>query len=484
MRILFRVILFIFLISGVFLQAGAQVANSLYFMKGVPQSNRINPARQPECGFYFGIPTLAPLNTVFASSSLSWDDIIYPHPSEDSLITFLHPLGDKEKFLNNLKPLNFIVSEVGTGLFSMGFRTNIGFFSMDVASRVDGSIYFPGDILRLLLEGADEGEEYNFDGLGTDLSGFEEVALGWSGAIGNKIQIGARAKLLFGLANLSTSSSDFSLNTSEEFWHVSSHMEFKASLPFAEVLYDEDRMIEDIIMDEGISDLDPVAIARMAFNKRNFGMGIDLGVDYRPSERWLLSASVLDLGYIQWKDEVHEISYNREYDYTGAEVDPFEFTEDNTFADFIDSTLSAITDTLLDALEMNPGEKYSRRLNSKLFLGASWYAAPGISFGLLSRTDFLKETIVEQVTASANFRAGQVLHFTLSYSYMNSYFKNFGSGISLHFGPLNIYAISDNVLNILLWPQESRSASLWFGMNMVLGYRQFSKKANDRPLVY
>ena len=39
----------------------AQINNSLYFMPGVPQTNRINPAHQPEVGFYLGIPGLAPI---------------------------------------------------------------------------------------------------------------------------------------------------------------------------------------------------------------------------------------------------------------------------------------------------------------------------------------------------------------------------------------------------------------------------------------
>jgi len=484
MRAFNRIIIFLFLTSGIILQVQAQVTNTLYFMKGVPQSNRMNPARQPDCGFYFGIPLVAPYSTVLTSSTFSYSDIIYPLPGEDSLITFLHPQGDKDEFLNKLKPLNFVISEVGTGLFSLGVRTGAGFFTVDVASRLDGSIYFPGDLLKLVLEGADEGREYNINGLGADVSGFEEIALGWSGALGNKVQIGARAKLLFGLGNLSTTTSKFSLNTSQEVWHIRSNMELKASLPFAEVVYDDEGMIEDIIIEEDISNLDPLALARMAFNKSNFGLGLDLGIDYRPSDRWLLSASVLDIGYIQWKDEVHEISYKRDYDYEGAELDPFEFTEDNTFSDFIDSAFSAIADTLLDALEMRPGEKYSRRLNSKLYVGASWNATPGISFGLLSRTDFLKEAVVEQITASTNFKAGQVLNFTLSYSYMNSYFKNFGAGVSLNAGPVNIYAISDNLLNMLFWPEETRSASIWFGMNLVFGYKQFSRRANDRPLVY
>ena len=33
-----------------------QQSNILYYMKGVPQSHLLNPATQPRCGFYLGLP--------------------------------------------------------------------------------------------------------------------------------------------------------------------------------------------------------------------------------------------------------------------------------------------------------------------------------------------------------------------------------------------------------------------------------------------
>ena len=484
MRILNRVVLGFGLMLGAGMLLSAQPGNSLYFMRGVPQSNRINPARQPECGFYFGIPAISPLSFEISSSSLAYKDLIYPHPAEDSLITFLHPLGDQQAFLNQLKPLNYVITDLGTSLLSVGVRTGIGFFSLDVTTRLEGDIYYPGDLARLVLEGAGEGETYTLDGTGVNLSGFDEIALGWSGAIGNKIQIGVRGKMLFGIGNLSTSNSDLSVSTSEELWSIHSNMEYHASLPFAEVIYDNEGMIEDLLIDEELENLNPGAIAKTAFNGKNLGLGLDLGIDYWLSDRWLLSASVLDIGYIRWTDEVHKVSYITDYDFTSQEIDPFEFTDDFTFNDWIDSTFSGIGDSLAGALEFSPGGVYSRRLNTKLYIGASWYASPNISFGLLSRTDFLRENVVEQLTASANLKAGRFLHFTLSYSYINSYFKNIGAGISINAGPLNLYVISDNTLNAVFWPQEVQSANLWFGMNFVFGYRPFTRDDLDRPLVY
>jgi hypothetical protein len=261
-------------------------------------------------------------------------------------------------------------------------------------------------------------------------------------------------------------------------------MEVNASLPFAEVTYNEDGMIEDIVIDEDQFNLNPSSIARQAFNTRNFGLGVDLGVDFRPTDRWLISASVLDLGYIRWTDEVHKVTYNTGYDFKGLEVNPFDFSETYTFGDFLDSSLTALGDTLAGGLEFTPGGIYSRRLNTKMYIGAAWYVIPQISFGLLSRTDFLKQSIQEQITAMANFTAGRMLNFTLSYSYSNSYLKNLGAGISLNAGTLNLYLISDNAINVLIWPQETVTANVWFGMNLVFGYKKVLKTDTDRPLVY
>ena len=484
MRLIYKIVFSLALLFGAGLQMWSQTQNSLYFMNGIPQASGVNPARTPDCGFYIGIPILSPLSTQISSSPLAYEDIIYPHPTQDSLITFLHPLGDQEAFLNKIKPLNVLLADTRASVLSIGFSTGAGFFTLDLTTRAEANLYFPGDLARLVLEGADEEGVYNMDGTGVDFSGFDEIALGWSGAIGSKWQIGVRGKALFGFGNLSTNSSELEVSTSAELWNIQADMEFSASLPFAEVVYDEDGIIEDIIIEDEINNMRPSALFKQAFNAKNFGLAVDLGVDYRPSDRWLLSASVLDIGYIHWTDEVHKVSFKTDYDFSGLEVNPFEFTGDLSFGDYVDSSFSAMADSLAGGLEFTPGGAYNSRLNPKLYVGASWWATPNINFGVLSRTDFLRDAIFEQLTASANFSAGRILNFTLSYTYMTDYWKNIGAGISLNAGPLNLYLISDNTLNALFWTEEARAVNFWFGVNLVFGYKECWKKDQDRPLVY
>ena len=460
----------------------AQINNSVYFMPGVPQSNRVNPAYQPDCKFYIGLPLASAVVMELSSNSLAYKDIIYPHPSQDSLITFLHPAGNKEAFMNKLKPMNYVMSDIRATLVSFGFRSSIGFFTFDLTTRTDEAIYFPADLARLLMYGAAEGETYQLDGIGADLTAFDEVSFGWSHAIMNKLQVGARAKMLFGIADITTQKSNLSLSTSEELWSLQSDMLVSASLPFAEVIYDEDGMIEDVIIDEDISKLDPFVLPRYGFNFKNLGFSLDLGLNYRPIDQLLISASAVDICFISWKDEVHDASYVMEYDYDGIEINPFEFTDDYTMDDYIDSTFSQMGDSLGRFLEFTPGGTYTKRLNTKLYVGASYSVTPQISFGLLSRTDFRREHISQQITASANFTAGRFLNFTFSYTYKDSYLKNLGAGFSFQAGPVNLYLISDNILNMLFWPEETPSVNAWFGMNFMFGCKPLSDK--DRPLVY
>jgi hypothetical protein len=473
--------LFILLFSlSLGISGEAQVNNTLYFMHGVPQSNRVNPAYQPKGNFYIGFPLMAPLRAEISSSSLAWKDIIYQHPTEpDSLITFLYRQDDQEVFLNKLKPVNMVTSDLGTPLLSVGFRTSVGFFTLDVITRWDGSIYYPGDLARLMITGPAEGETFVLDGIGADLMAFDEISAGWSGEITDNLTIGARAKVLFGIGDLSTLNSDLKVTTSEDTWNIQSDIRFNTSMPFAEVSYDDDGMIEDLVINDDLDNPSFSSVSKYMFNTKNLGFGLDLGAVYRPTDQLSLNISVVDLAFIRWKEEVHHLGYQMEYEFKGVELNPFGFSEGNSIGDYLDSTFSQLADSLGGFLEMGPGPIYTTRLNTKLYAGASYWLTPMINLGILSRTDFRKKFVAESVTASANFSVGRLLNLTLSYSYMNSSFKNAGAGFSFNVGPLNLYMVSDNALNVLLWPDLSRSVNVWIGMNLVFGY----KDKVDRPLV-
>lgn len=479
MKALSRSIFIAGLVACLIVPAQGQINNTLYFMKGIPQSNRFNPAYQPNCEFYIGLPLVSPARGGLSYTSQNYGDVIQQHPTEDSLITFLHPLADREAFMGKLKPVNMVVSNLGTSLLSMGFNTEAGFFSLGAATRMDGSFRYPADLLNVLVYGAEEGRTYTMDGLAANMSLFTEISAGWATSILDNLEVGVRAKMLFGIGNLYTQNSEFSLYTSEDAWNIQANMLINASVGFADVVYNDDEMIEEIVIDEDLRELNPYALARYAFNAGNLGFGVDLGAVFRPMEQLSLNLSVVDLGFIKWKEEVHQLSFQADYEFQGIELNPFELSGENALGDYLDSTFSQMADSIRGFIEMGPGGPYSKMLNTKLYAGASYAITPMFGVGILSRTDFRKDIVTESVTASANFSPHRIVNLALSYSYMQSSFRNFGAGVALNVGPLNLYMVSDNALNVLFWSELSRSVNVWIGLNLVFGY----KEKLDSPLV-
>ncbi len=471
--------------AGIFLMVmitsvQGQIPNSMFFMPGVPQSNRINPAIQPGCGFYLGLPGASPLRLQVKSSSLGFNDFIFYNSDIDSLITPLHPLADKEDFLKNFRDVNFFQVNAGTSLASFGFRAGESFFSVDIIPRVDGAIYYPKGMFELVLNGLPNDEVLSFSGIGADLSVFNEFSLGWSkkNFILKNLDIGIRGKALFGIANLTTKQSELELATSMDTWNLHSDFEVSASAP-GFIAFDEN--IEDADFSEWIDDAflstaAPMELVQSVLSFDRFGMAIDAGINYRILPQLQLSASVLDLGGIRWNNTIKG-SFNFDYEFTGLDANPFTGI-DTTF-------LSGIVDSLDQSYGFVTGQPYFSKLNTKLFVGASYYPIEKIGFGLLSRTDFLNQKVSQQFTGTVNMTTGKFANLSLSYSYISNKFNNLGAGISFNLGMLNMYLISDNIISGALNPVGIRSVNLWFGMNLTFGWKRAAKKVQqiDRPLI-
>ena len=88
--------------------ASAQFGNTYYHMFGIPQANQLNPAFQPNCNGYLGMPFLGRIRFEAESTSLTYGDIFEWDGSAKKYKTFLHPDGDKQRFMDALEPVNLL----------------------------------------------------------------------------------------------------------------------------------------------------------------------------------------------------------------------------------------------------------------------------------------------------------------------------------------------------------------------------------------
>jgi hypothetical protein len=133
----------------------AQDPQTLYYMNSVPQSIFMNPAMQPKYNVYVGLPGISSIQLEAGNNQLYLKDIIMKSPTEDSLITFLHPDAEfnTSDFLDKLDENNFFYESFSTDLLSFGFRANSWYFSFNISEKSLTSINYPKDLAVLALEG-------------------------------------------------------------------------------------------------------------------------------------------------------------------------------------------------------------------------------------------------------------------------------------------------------------------------------------------
>lgn len=440
-----------------------QVNNTAYFMNRLPQASWLNPAKMQEQRVFIGLPVVSSINLGVGNNFVSFNDVIFKSSVSDSLITFLHPEADRNAFISNLRDANAVNSDLQFSVFALGFRQGSQYFSFGINERFSMRGALPKDLLVVMLKGNEEfaGKEAVFSKLGFGLNYYREYALGYSREINNKWTAGGRVKLLFGKANAFLDKQDLGLYTDPDDYSLRLHSRFtlNASMPLS-IEYDEDGDISSIAFR---FDDDDFTAGDWILNPENKGLALDLGVTFRPLEALTLSASLVDLGYINWSKDVYNFSMDGELDFKGLDISPI-FNKDNdieVFQNFLDSIadIFAITDTR---------NAYKRSLGSTLYVGGEYQIKPRLRLGLLSRTGFGTDHVEQAVTLSANWDLTNFFGASASYSMMNNTYANLGAGLYLRGGPFQFFVISDNI-NAIFAPHKIRFANVWFGMNLVFG---------------
>jgi hypothetical protein len=453
----------------------SQLTNTSFFMKGVPQVYQINPAFQPGCKFFIGLPGVSPFQVRAQSAPLSLKDLVYYNEIAGQPITPFHPLGDKQAFLDGLNDRNFINTDVGVPIASIGFGspTDGKFIAFDITQRVSANVNYPKDIFEIPIHGFDSGMNFDFNGLGIDAMVYTELAMNVSRKLGDIITVGWRGKILLGQANISTTKFDVTLGTGEESWPVHSNIVMNAALPFLDVKYNADGMI-DFANTDLVPDIEK-DIPSLVFNPKNIGLAMDIGVDIRPTDWLQVSASVVDFGSIKWKDKIYNLENAADYQFNGLEVslDGTDFAQ--VLADSLSESFKFKSDSIPTA--------YRTWLPTKIYLGTAFYVHPKISFGILSRTELYKSSLRQQFTVSANFYPIRMISTSFSYSVIEGSYKNLGLGLALKAFPFNFYILTDTGPSVYFWPTDATNMNLRIGMNIMFGCKQKKAPKFDVPLV-
>ncbi len=483
-----RYLLIFFLI--IFIQdAVSQNSQVLYYMN-LPQNHLLNPALRPSNSFYIGVPGITGVNININNNFVNFSDIIMPNQKGDSLISFLHPQYNVDNFINKLKASNFFTPELSVQLLSLGFDAGRDlYFSFDVVERVQGNFVLPKDLFVLALEGNESfiGKTINLSGLDARLKHFHEFGMGVSKNIGNNLRIGVRGKLLFGTANVSLNNKSLGLTVNNDYsWDLNADLSANISGPV--------KVHSSINPSTGKTQIDSLTldeekIEKPGFylNTGNFGLGLDLGAVYQLTDNISISASITDLGYIKWKDDVTTLRANSQFKFNGLNV-----TDVVNGTKTFDKLGQDILDSLKNSFTISKGNKpFKTTLPVGFSVGGSFNLSKSVSFGILSHSIISGKKIREALTLSANVNLGNILSTSICYTAENSRFDNLGAGLAFRLGIVQLYLIADriplswNKINTdngsIFLPYSWNTINMRVGLNLVFGNK--SKKKSDKPML-
>ena len=480
--------LLILILSLILADVSAQNSQVLYFMN-LPQNHLLNPALRPSNSIYIGLPVLSGFNINVNNNFVNYSDVFLKGQPSDSIISVLNPKYNIDDFLAKIKNKNSLEPEVTVQLFGLGFSVGkTGYVFFDVNERIDGNIVIPKDLFKLAFKGNEGfvGSKIDLSSLRGDLKYYREFGLGYSKDFTNKLRLGVKGKLLFGVAAASIDNKALGITVNNDYSHTfNADITANFSAPL-KVTKNADKSVESIVFDDSRLD-NGSGIANFISGKKNIGLGLDLGATYDFSEKLIVSASITDLGFIKWKKDVTNLKSKGKFDFSGLNiVDVVNGTKtiDEVAQDMIDSLKNSFKVT-------DSNTAFTTFLPFGLSLAGSYNLTKSFSVGVLSYSRFIGKQMRESLTLSANVNLGNAFSASISYTAENHRYDNLGAGLAFRPGIFQFYIVSDRLPvtwnkiksdnSTVLIPANWNTFNLRLGMNLAFGNR--IKKKNDKPMV-
>ncbi|MFT5513458.1 MAG: hypothetical protein ACI8SE_001866 [Bacteroidia bacterium] len=443
----------------------AQNNLTLYNMKPIPQKFYANPANHSDAKIFIGIPGISSNYMDFGLTAFKLKDIVNAIQPDENGDTTLR----LSEFTKGFKKKNYISVNSSTDLFSFGMKVKANYFFVNASIINNARFTAPGDFFQFITQG-NGGSNLNrkFDfGFGFDMLSYAEIGLGYSRTLlDEKLSVGARVHFIKGIATITTNESEFNFTTDKNTfdYNLQSNIEINSAISFNELPaispFDTTFKPRDSI---GFQE-----VVNAIFKGGNRGMALDVGATYKVTEKFTLSASITNLGKINWNTNTYNWKSRNPgatYSYTGLDIANALDFENQNFED----ALNELGDTLQSTFKLdNNTDEFKTGLFAQFYVGGNLILTKNHNAGVLLHGSFYKKTIDPAITLSWNSKLTRILGISASYSVANNSFVNAGLGLSLNTGPIQTYFVSDNIIGLFAH-KSVNTINLRAGMNVTIG---------------
>ena len=467
MKVLSFFILVILFFVSVTSRLSAQ-PNTLYFLKGVPQTKDLNPARPGiERGFYISMPLFSKLDLSVNTNNWSYNDLIHQGSGaqSDSLV------WDFKKYLSALDKNNFLMESVALTLIEFGWRKERNFFAFSWTEREFSEPFFTKNLANLVYYGNEPyvGTTYHSGYFGVAAQHYREFTFNFARDLTKKISVGFSGKLLFGMSAVKTSGLNVIAGMPASGDRIDLGAKGKAfiSAPVDIQVTNGNRFSASSYYDQ----------KNYLTNFGNPGFAVDLGFTNKINKQLELSMSLIDFGFISWKTDLSSFSENGQFLYRGINLDEPLNTPPTTTD--VHGLFTSLSDSLAVAFHPDSiNTSFTTLLPLKMYIAGEFKPNEVVTLGGVARIRLFNNMIHASFTASANAALSKKFSLSASYSVMESTFDNLGMAVAYRIGSVQLYTASDNLIS-LFRPASASNMNLRVGINLI-----FQDEAKQRKGVY
>ncbi len=419
--------------TGVF----AQSTYSGYFLENYDYRFQMNPAFGNNNGFV-SFPALGNLN-IHVRGNLHVNSLIYN--LNGKTVLFTNPGISEKEAMSRFHDKNRLGSNDKIDILTVGFKGLGGYNTVSLGAVANVNVSVPGSFFSLAKEGITN-KTYDIKNMFGNANAYAQLALNHSRDIKQVpgLRVGATLKVLVGAGNVDFQFNDAKLQLNEDRWIAQTNADIYASI--GGLRFDMDHSKETGKDYVSGADLDD------GFSPQGFGVGLDLGAEYKWND-FSFSAAVLDLGFMNWgKTQWASTNGNQTID-TSA----YTFNADSNASNSFDNEFDRLKDDLALLYQLdNNGEisNRTRALAATINLGAQ-YELPvyrKLRFGLMNSTYINGRYTWTQFRLSANVAPVKFISADVNLM-AGTYGVGFGWLLNIHPKGFNLFLGMDQTVGRL-----------------------------------
>jgi hypothetical protein len=341
-------------------------------------------------------------------------------------------------------------------LLSFTYRAKDGFWNFRISENASFSASVKGPVSLFMIKpevrSVAVGQVQKVPAL---ILHYREYSIGYSTPEDHRaLSLGVRAKLYYGKAAFSSGISG-SVNELGGTYYLKMKGTASMSMPETSTPNDDGSVTTT-------PSLSGSSVQQYLMNSGTPGFGIDLGAKYQFTSKFSASASIIDLGAINWKNNLNSKDFNGNFLFKSWSINE---TEQNGVR-MINKTADSIsfTDDVSSLFKVKPSNStFSTPMPVTIYAGFNYTLNPIVQLNLTDRYIQLKRMSHNSFSLTANVELSKRFTLNTGFAAIGNAYNNIPFALLYNPDFGQIYIGTDNLLSVIA-PQSSEFTGFSFGM--------------------